>query len=164
MRMQTGLFLVLLLFVTAMVIPGCRDNDDFFTMGTERTIKKQIAGTWNIERMEVWFVDDMQSNSIVDTANFQNVGTMAFREDMTMDLSFTPEVFDAKYVYLYSLANIEWDYIAGTLTIGDPWYGNVMYLDKKEMKVLMPWTLNSFLTDHGYINLSVEFRFTLKKQ
>ena len=142
---------------------SCEDHDDFFAYSSEKTQKKIIPGDWEIKKMDVFIIDDVQNWKSLDEFHYENVGTMSFDKDFTMNLSYNNGKVDTDYITLYSQNDVEWSYTGGSIDISTM-SGDVIYLDKKEMRITFPYVRNIFLTDRKVIKKAVEIHYTLKKK
>lgn len=163
--MKNKIFLFYIAGILSMgIISGCAKSENFFAYGSDKMNKKIIPGTWDIVALEIWIIDEAQTNSVLDSYVFNNAGTFEFMEGGECHFNLNGGSLDATYLTLYSSDTWEWEYLSGSFSFGEHFSGNVIYLDKKEMVIHMPWSLNLYSTSRVIVGKSVEFRFKLKKQ
>ncbi|HLP13237.1 MAG TPA: hypothetical protein VK177_14975 [Flavobacteriales bacterium] len=156
-------FVFALIFIVG-TITGCVKSENFFAYGAKKINEKIIPGTWDIEQLEIWIIDDYQSQSALANMVFSDVGNFEFKAGGACHFNLNGGELDATYLTLYSSDEWKWEYLSGSFSLGEHFNGNVMYLDKKEMMLHFPWTLNLWTTDKVIMGKSVEFRFKLNKQ
>jgi hypothetical protein len=159
-----NLILFFSLAIVSFTITGCVKSENFFTYGNKKVTKKIIPGTWDMEQVEIWIVDNDISHSVLASMSFNNVGNFEFKDGGECHFNLNGGSLDASYLTLYSAVDWKWEYLDGSFGLNENFNGNVMYLDKKEIMLYFPWSLNLYLTDKIVAGKSVEFRFKLKKQ
>jgi hypothetical protein len=152
----------LILFIGSFT--GCVKSENFFAYSDDKINKKIIPGTWDIEQLDAWIVDEDYTDSVLHYVSFSDPGNFEFMDGGECHFNLNGGSLDLTYLTLYSTDAWQWEYLAGSISLEEHFNGNVMYLDKKEMTLHFPWSLNLFSTDRIIIGKSVEFRFKLKKQ
>ena len=146
------------------IITGCAKTENFTALSSKKISKKIIPGTWNIEQLDLWIIDEEYTQTVIDHFTFANPGNFEFFEGGGCKFNLNGGSLDATYLTLHSTNSWKWEYLAGSFSLDDHFNGNVLYLDKTDMTLHFPWSLNLFTTDKIIYGKSVEFRFKLKKQ
>lgn len=158
------LIILISLILSIGAIAGCAKSENFFAYGDKKINKKIIPGTWDITQLEIWIIDDASTNSVLESFVFNNPGNFEFKDGGECHFNLDGGSLDATYLTLYSTDSWKWEYLAGSFALQEHFNGNVMYLDKKEMTIHFPWSLNLFTTDKVVFGKGVEFRFKLNKR
>lgn len=159
--------ITLLFICTITLISACRDKDDFFTMSDKNVVKKFFMrgdGEWNINEAKFWIINP-SNGAILDEVTCPNAGYFRFNSATKMDIQFVGDTLDAKYLRLVSQLSYTWSYLAGSFDWPDAKaLGQVVTIDKKNMILFFPSSLNIFTTTDISLWQNVELQFKLSKK
>ena len=157
----------LLLITLILIFSACKDRDDFFTLSNDKVIKKFFLrgdGIWNIDEVKFWIIFE-NDGTVVDEVTRVNAGYFKFNSAEKMDIQFVNDTLDAKYLWLGSKKDYGWNYLDGDFEWTDAMaLGQVLTIDKKNMIIFFPVSLNTYTTSYINPNKSVELQFKLSKK